>query len=1289
MIVKNEGHIIGETLEKLVKQINFSYWVICDTGSTDKTCEIITEFFKKKGIHGELLHHEWVDFGYNRTLALKGAYKKADYIFIFDADDTIHGNVIIPKLTHDMYKMKFGSGFTYLRPLLVTAHKKSKFVGVLHEYLTLEEGNPSDCIIEGNYYIDSGKSGARSLDKDKYYKDALVLKAAYQKEVETGGQLAGRYAFYCAQSFRDCGKNDESIEWYTLVVEKLNNWVQEKYYSCLMLGKQYQTKGNFQKAVEYFLKAEQNDPERMEGVIFAVEMLKDSHMNSLVILLYEKYKNYNKNPQDKLFLFEDIYRDVFEFNTSISALNCNNKKLAYLCIKKIILNNIANKVLIENSFKNLRLLVSEMNEDPDTLKLFYMMSNYIQTCTNVKEMTVLWKILLKKNRTELTKSSKLKMPEYKNKVFLSITSCKRLDLFIETVNSILNHWNDIGEIDYWFCVDDNSTKEDRKVMQKMYPFMHFYMKKPEEKGHRDSMNIIWNKLAEMKPKYWIHLEDDFLFYIKRSYIKDSIKFLDASMNIKQVLFNRGYAETVDNLDVRGYIPISPGFVVHEYKTGSFSYNNCHYWPHYSFRPSIIDVETILKLGNYNSENTFFERDYADKWTSAGYKSAFFDIVCCMHIGRLTSEIKSKTVKNAYELNNENQFTNESKITNQITNQIQITNQTNNNIKILNLKRRQDRKEAMINLFKSIQIEEYEFVEAIDGKELKVTNDLINLFKGNDFGNRSGFIGCALSHYNLWKELLSNPSAEYYIIFEDDVSLSSNFKIAYQALKTDNILKNFDYLFLGYHMFKENREATKDIYVKESNNFQISEMQNNLNIGAGFAYSINKNGASILIDYIQKNGIKHGIDYVVKICNQLKKTEIRPQIVFSQWYQFPGDKVDSDIQKDHHSLELNKVDSDIQKDHHSLELNKVDSDIQKDHSLELNNINVIDEFTFFQGLDHKNDDLLFFDKLSLKECKKKAIETPGCVGFNTLGFFKSKIDIKTLTPSIYFKEKDGLYVRNVKTKIKLIGNWQSCEQMAQEYGLMRQTDFVLTSEEKADYYIIVNFPPEGEFYVPQKTIIFQMEPWVNDNSKNWGVKTWGIWAEPDPSLFLHVNSHKKFLNPAQWNFNENLENIPSKKDQVVNILSYKTNDVGHNLRIRFLDEISKIDIYGKENYHKLKSYIGKVPNDNRYNVYSKYKYVLAVENNSETNYATEKIWEALLCECLPFYWGCPNLENYINPNAFVRLPLEDIEESKRIVEQAIKEDWWSMRIDAIREAKKKIINELGFFPMIKNIIKNNT
>jgi glycosyltransferase involved in cell wall biosynthesis len=45
MIVKNESHIIEETLEKLTAKIKFDYWCISDTGSTDNTKEKITNFF--------------------------------------------------------------------------------------------------------------------------------------------------------------------------------------------------------------------------------------------------------------------------------------------------------------------------------------------------------------------------------------------------------------------------------------------------------------------------------------------------------------------------------------------------------------------------------------------------------------------------------------------------------------------------------------------------------------------------------------------------------------------------------------------------------------------------------------------------------------------------------------------------------------------------------------------------------------------------------------------------------------------------------------------------------------------------------------------------------------------------------------------------------------------------------------------------------------------------------------------------------------------------------------------
>ena len=46
MIVKDEADIIINTLNNLIEHIDLDYWVICDTGSTDNTAELIETFFK-------------------------------------------------------------------------------------------------------------------------------------------------------------------------------------------------------------------------------------------------------------------------------------------------------------------------------------------------------------------------------------------------------------------------------------------------------------------------------------------------------------------------------------------------------------------------------------------------------------------------------------------------------------------------------------------------------------------------------------------------------------------------------------------------------------------------------------------------------------------------------------------------------------------------------------------------------------------------------------------------------------------------------------------------------------------------------------------------------------------------------------------------------------------------------------------------------------------------------------------------------------------------------------------
>ena len=53
MIVKNESKIIRRLMESVAPIIDT--YCICDTGSTDDTADIITNFFEEKNIQGKVI----------------------------------------------------------------------------------------------------------------------------------------------------------------------------------------------------------------------------------------------------------------------------------------------------------------------------------------------------------------------------------------------------------------------------------------------------------------------------------------------------------------------------------------------------------------------------------------------------------------------------------------------------------------------------------------------------------------------------------------------------------------------------------------------------------------------------------------------------------------------------------------------------------------------------------------------------------------------------------------------------------------------------------------------------------------------------------------------------------------------------------------------------------------------------------------------------------------------------------------------------------------------------------
>jgi len=1488
MIVKNESHIIKNKLDRLLKKVDIDYYVICDTGSDDNTKEIIKSFFDNKNIEGEIFDHKWKDFGTNRTLALTAAFGKSQYILIFDADDEIEGTIHIPDDLgkYDKYNLKIGDSFAYYRPLLLNNQKKWQFVGVLHEYLITNEKDIKETLLPGSYFIKSCREGNRNMDKDKYLKDAEILETAYEKVKNTNEHLANRYIFYCGQSYKDSGSKyfPQAIKWYSKLLNT-TAWEQEKYYSCIMLGDLYEDK--FEK-IRYYMKSIEYDKERIEGIVFACKLASDNGLYGMVDMIYERYKNIQRPIQNKLFLFSNLYNDHLLFYASVSNYYLNNISVGYALSKSIINNNIIDGYMLEQTYKNLLFYKTSLEND-NTTNLFHLLNKYIHMKHKTSQVIcndilTLWNFLFDLNKSIFTKPTNYSFHNSSTPtIVLTFTTCKRLDLFKQTVYSLLNHITDLEDIHYWLCVDDNSSDEDRKEMKSLFPWIDYYMKTPAEKGHRKSMNIIYDKLIRLNPKYWFHLEDDFLFFNNVS-IVDTTKKLELlkSDNVKQILFNINYAEVIHDYSIKGELNTNiDNVVIHNCKSGKYNYRNCHYWPYYSFRPSITLFDAIKSIGNFDTNNQFFEMDYANKFMQKGYKSAFLNEINHIHIGKLTSQVNSE-IKNAYALNNENQFTNDLM-----------------HIKIVNLERRPDRKDKVNKLFNNENIHSWNFYKAVDGNEIELDINNAKLFHGNDFGSRKGVIGCALSHYYIWKELLQDTDNNFYVIFEDDIELCSDFQKRLNSLNQE--MNDREYLLLGYSMFDKLRKQNSSLYNNKNDVIKVKSLDKKLYIGGTFGYSINKTGAKKMIDYIEKHGIKHGIDYLILINNDLLSYECNPQLVFSEWNE-NGKNIDSDIQNTSDRFDIDKI-------------------------IASNN----DDFTFFKHMDQINFDTRKNNN-NIEENLKSCFEDLEVAGFNTLGFVKS--NIMYLQKSPYFTDSDGIYIKNnylnylgydiskppanlpsvintydkglfcfihstvieqyeldsldqiidflmlhnkinifskifiinngvsinknryihypniivvelssdiykheistinlmyhfsllnsnskilymhtkdvdqenndnlkdwidmmlyflisknescikylenndvvgcnyqatqkphfsgnfwwananylkklsiiksnnkddakfwlfstsrckykciynsqinhyvhrypkesyEKIRIKLICNWCSSKELCNEWkhlcidGFTWNNIEITWENENTDFFVIINYPIANEYYDKKKTIIFQMEPWVHNKDKNWGVKTWGEWAIPNETDFLKViGRQSNTYNNIAWqiHFNdEQLKQITYDKSDILScITTDKYFDEGHIARIDFLKFLEakgdiSMNIFGKCEKIKFENYISPLPMKDKHTGMLPFKYYFMIENNYEENYITEKFWEPILCECLIFYYGCPNVKHYVDNDVFVPLNMNNFEESYQIIKKAIHEDWWSQRIFKIKKFKEKILNDMAFFPRLRNFIVND-
>ena len=327
MIVKNESKIIKRLLESVYSIIDT--YCICDTGSTDNTCEIIETFFEEKNIKGKIVKEPFRNFEHNRNFALKSALGMSDYVLLLDADMRLQLNNFNKSIlkTADAFLLFQGNlTFFYQNVRIVKNSPSFFYIGVTHEYLNVPDENVKSVLNKDNIFIVDIGDGC--CKHDKYERDIKLLSNYLLENPDNDRTL-----FYLANSYFDNGNFDQAIENYQKRI-KVGGWIEEVYYSYYRIGKCYEQKKDFANAIYYWFEAFNYHDERLESIYQIVNYYRVIGKQKLSYALIqmikerlEKHKNNNTIRHSYLFLDDEPYKYKFDYEISILAF--------YLKIKNI------------------------------------------------------------------------------------------------------------------------------------------------------------------------------------------------------------------------------------------------------------------------------------------------------------------------------------------------------------------------------------------------------------------------------------------------------------------------------------------------------------------------------------------------------------------------------------------------------------------------------------------------------------------------------------------------------------------------------------------------------------------------------------------------------------------------------------------------------------------------------------------------------------------------------------------------------------------------------------------
>ncbi len=294
--------------------------------------------------------------------------------------------------------------------------------------------------------------------------------------------------------------------------------------------------------------------------------------------------------------------------------------------------------------------------------------------------------------------------------------------------------------------------------------------------------------------------------------------------------------------------------------------------------------------------------------------------------------------------------------------------------------------------------------------------------------------------------------------------------------------------------------------------------------------------------------------------------------------------------------------------------------------------------------------------------------------------KKKIKVKLVTRGSQANEESGFRLQSENNE----ANWGSCS-------------FTFNPlETNYDWLVIIDDIPklihnrvETLSCPKENTILVTTEPiTIARYGRAFAKQFHYLITNQDEKVLPHPNAIRSQTGNV-WYYGKDYDSVvsvthPNKTKKISTVCSNKQQGhTIHKLRYEFTkimeERIPELERFGR----------GFKWIETKAEALDDYEFHVAIENHFAPHVWTEKLADAFLGFTVPIYYGCPNVYDYFPKESLIQIDLYDVEGSiAKIKEIIATEGEYERRLDAVKEARRRVIEEYNLLAMINTIVENS-